>query len=137
MQNIYSTGNKYSFKVWMRRFFYCSDQIVIKVSKYVLSGRSDGLASKDNVHYKTQVSLFFGLVWSHAVKMYKQWPCSIRLSAGGWPTACSGDTTVWLISEIHEQVHVGQPTSFYHLEWLSPFDSSIQQLELFSFFLSR
>lgn len=43
----------------MRRFFYCSDQIVIKVSKYVLSGRSDGLASKDNVHYKTQVSLFF------------------------------------------------------------------------------
>lgn len=118
---ILKTGNKSSFIDWnlLRScFFYCSDQI-LKGLWFVLSG-SDGLASKDNFRFKTQVSFFF--LVDLTLQKCKQWPCSIRrLSAGGWPTACFVDTTIFLISEVHEQVHVGQPTSFYHLRWLSLF----------------
>lgn len=106
------------FETYCADSFYCGDHI-LKGLLYVLSW-SDGLASKDNFRFKTQVSFFFW--FDLALQKCKQWPCSIRrLSAGGWPTACFVDTTIFLISEVHEQVHVGQPTSFYHLRWLSLF----------------
>lgn len=117
---ILKTGNKSSFIDWnlLRScFFYCSDQI-LKGLWYVLSG-SDGLARKDNFRFKTQVSFF--LVWSRAAKMYTMALFYQTTVGWGWPTACFVDTTIFLISEVHEQVHVGQPTSFYYLRWLSLF----------------
>lgn len=117
---ILKTGNKSSFIDWnLLRSFFKLQWSNFKRSLVCSFWKRWSCKQRYFSFQNTGFSLFW---FDLTLQKCKQWPCSIRLlSAGGWPTACFVDTTIFLISEVHEQVHVGQPTSFYHLRWLSLF----------------